>query len=122
MTLTAKNNTLNYEGIDAVITFDADTLRFMGEIKDQFGVKRFYARSVSCLKEEYELTVAQVREIADIHESLVAQLSNIQETIQSGEAKIQIRLTDSEWHVGTTIKMMLGLADGASFEVQQTPI
>ena len=119
MNATTKNNTLDYEGVDAVITFDADTLQFVGEIADQFGIKRFYAKSVSCLKEEYELAVAVVRELADIHESLVAQLTNIQETIQSGEAKIHLKSTDSEWHLGATIKMVLRLADGASFEVQE---
>jgi hypothetical protein len=114
-----KKGVMNHLGPDAEIHFDPVEMKLVGEIDTVFGVEVFEAQSVRMLIEGYEKAVESANERNRIFLDLVAESSDFEELIQSGEAKFRIDPTESELRIGMKIKMILSVSDGAVVQLQE---
>ncbi len=113
------NSVLNHLGPQADIWFDGEKLQFVGCLPTQFGEEQFEAKSVKRLIKGYEQAVNRQAKQNDIFLCLVEEVSNARETIESGESIIYLDLSETEQNIGAKIKLMLSIADGAAFSVQE---
>ena len=116
-----KKNMMNHLGPEAEIWFDGVNQQFVGKLKTTFGEDRFNAKSVNLLTEEYEQAVNRLEERNTVFMNLIAETSNFEESIQSGGALIKLDPNETEQQIGMKIKMVLSIADGAEFRVQEEP-
>lgn len=113
------NNVLDYLTTKAIVQFDADNMRLLGEVRTADDVETFTAMSVMSVREEYEKANQRLKEREDIRAALSNQMLSLAEVVESGEATIHIDRNDTDLRVGMMVKMLLSLADGASFLIQE---
>ncbi len=113
------NNTLNYLKTKAAITFDAELMMFVGEVDCMPEAILFTATDIESLQDEYDKAVDQAQEQEELLQMITNELASTATTIQSGEAKMRFILNETDERVGKMIKMMLFMADGAGFYVQE---
>lgn len=113
------NNTLDYLSRDATITFDADAMTFRGEIETAGGYVQFSASDIKSLRQEYTEAISKATVQDELYNRITREVVSTSEKIASGEARIQFAINETDEHIGATIRMMLTLADGASFIVHE---
>jgi len=110
---------LSHLEMEASIHFDAEQMAFVGVIETQSEPIYFSATNIDALHMQYSLAVARANQSNELFDQIAKNLISVPKVIQSGEAKIELVLNETNERIGMMIKMMLLMADGARIYVQE---